>query len=347
MATSGTFRFGDTFTVSDMLTEALERCGIFGPRINANHQVSAVRSLNLTLADMANNQLNLWTLEQGAFELIEGQSDYDLPDGTVDVVDVYRRTYARQLGGTPTSSAGGTAALAFDGDYATSCTQTTANGSIVYDFGDGNTPSITMVGIRSNASAAYTLSVAVSLDNVVFTNVLSVTKTAFIPSKTIWFVIPSAEAARYIRLSETGGATLDLQELYFCTQTRDITMGRISQQDYFSLPDKTTTGTPTSFFVDRQINPVLRIWRPSDGTTTMLFYTRIRQMQDIGTTSNTVDVPYRFLEAVTSSLAWRLSMKYAPEREERLMMQAAAAVKAAQEEDDQRTPLRIAPNWRV
>lgn len=345
MATSGTYRFGDTFTVSDMLVEALERCGIFGPRINANHQTSAVRSLNLTLADMANNQLNLWTLEQGALALNEGQSDYPLPTGTVDVIDVYRRSYTRVLDGTPASSSGGTASLAFDDDFATSCTQTTANGNISYDFGDGNTPTITMVGIRSNTSANYTLAIETSIDGTVWTQVWSQTMTAYIPSQTVWQVIPTARAARYIRLVENGGATLALQELYFCTQDTDIQMGRISQQEYFSFTDKTSTGTPTSYFVDRQISPVLRIWRPSNGQTTMLFYTRIRQMQDIGNTANTVDVPYRFLEAVTAALAYRMAMKFAPDRVDMLEKQAVAAIKAAQEEDDQRVPMRLTANW--
>lgn len=343
MASSGTYRFGDTFTVTDMIAEALERCGIFGPRQNQNHQTSALRSLNLTLADMANNQLNLWTLEQEALTLLEGQTDYSLPPGTVDVVGVYRRTMLRQLGGTAASSAGGTASFAFDDDFATACTQTSPNGNISYDFGAGNTPSITMVGVRSNAQTAYTLSVQISVDDGTnWETVWSQTKTTYEKDVTTWNIIPSARAARYIRLVESGGATLNIQELYFSTQVQDIEVGRFSQQEYYGLPDKTTPGTPTAYFVDRRVNPVvMRIWKPTNGQTTMLFYTRIRQMQDVSGTSQTVDVPYRFLEAVTASLAWRMSSKYSPDREERLGFQAAAAIKAAQEEDDQRVPLRF------
>lgn len=343
MTSSGTYRFGETFTVTDMIAEALERCGIFGPRQNQNHQTSALRSLNLTLADMANNQLNLWTLEQEALELLEGQTDYNLPAGTVDVVGVYRRTYTRQLGGTPASSAGGVAANAFDADFATSCTQTTANGNISYDYGDGNTPSITMVGIRSNTQTAYTLSVQISVDDGTnWETVWSQTKTTYQKDVTIWNIIPSARAARYIRLVESGGATLSIQELYFATQNQDIEVGRFSQQEYYGLPNKTDRGTPTAYFVDRRVNPVvLRIWRPTNGETTTLFYTRIRQMQDVGTTSQTVDVPYRFLEAVTASLALRMSVKYSPERTNSLRLEAAASIKSAQEEDDQRVPMRF------
>lgn len=343
MTSSGTYRFGETFTVSDMLTEALERCGIFGPRQNQNHQTSALRSLNLTLADMANNQLNLWTLEQEALELLEGQTDYNLPPGTVDVVGVYRRTYERQLGGTPSTTAGGVAAYAFDADFATACTQTSADGSIIYDYGDGNTPSITMVGVRSNTQTAYTLEVSVSVDDGVnYETVWSQRKTTYQKDVTTWNIIPSARAARYIKLTETGGATLSIQELYFATQNKDIEVGRFSQQEYYGLPNKTDRGTPTAYFVDRRVNPVvMRIWRPTNGETTTLFYTRIRQMQDVGATSQTVDVPYRFLEAVTASLALRMSVKYSPERTDSLRLEAAAAMKAAQEEDDQRTPARF------
>ena len=39
----------------------------------------------------------------------------------------------------------------------------------------------------------------------------------------------------------------------------DFTMDRISRDTYLAIPTKTTTGSPTQFFLDRQLTPNLKI----------------------------------------------------------------------------------------
>jgi hypothetical protein len=88
MATTGAADFN--LELLDIIEEAGERCGV---EIRAGHQVrTARRSLNLLLIEWANRGLNLWTLEQLQIPLVPGQSTYQLPTDTVDLLETVLRT---------------------------------------------------------------------------------------------------------------------------------------------------------------------------------------------------------------------------------------------------------------
>ena len=40
----------------------------------------------------------------------------------------------------------------------------------------------------------------------------------------------------------------------------DISMEKISRDEFLNIPNKTTQGRPTQFFIDRQITPNIKIW---------------------------------------------------------------------------------------
>ena len=90
MTTSGTTAFN--LDLNDIIEEAYERCGV-EVRTGYEHR-TARRSLNLLFADWANRGINLWTIEQGTIDLVEGQIAYDLPVDTVDLLEQVIRTGA-------------------------------------------------------------------------------------------------------------------------------------------------------------------------------------------------------------------------------------------------------------
>ena len=90
MTTSGTAAFN--LDLNDIIEEAYERCGV-EVRTGYEHR-TARRSLNLLFADWANRGINLWTIEQGSIPLVQGQSTYDLPVDTVDLLEQVIRTGA-------------------------------------------------------------------------------------------------------------------------------------------------------------------------------------------------------------------------------------------------------------
>ena len=97
MATSGTVAFQPN--VEEIITEAIERCGIDTQTQTGNRAVSAQRSLILLFAEWANRGINYWAVEQQTLTLVNGTASYALPVGTIDLIDAVVRDSA----GTDTS----------------------------------------------------------------------------------------------------------------------------------------------------------------------------------------------------------------------------------------------------
>jgi hypothetical protein len=82
-------------TLNDYFEEAFERCGI--EMRTGYHFRTARRSLNLMLNEWANRGINLWTIEQGSINMVQGVTTYDLPDDTVDLLEHVIRTQASNV----------------------------------------------------------------------------------------------------------------------------------------------------------------------------------------------------------------------------------------------------------
>jgi hypothetical protein len=94
------------------------------------------------------------------------------------------------------------------------------------------------------------------------------------------------------------------------TTQADITISRISSSTYASIPTKTATGRPIQVWVKRLESPEITVWPTPDSSQTYTFvYWRLRRIQDAGSGTNTMDVPFRFLPALVCGLAYYLSMK--------------------------------------
>ena len=87
MSTSGTTDFN--LCIDDLIEEAFERCGM---RMTSGYQLSSARrSLNLLFLDWANRGLNLWTIEEATFPLVQGSRVLNLPLDTVNVLSAVIR----------------------------------------------------------------------------------------------------------------------------------------------------------------------------------------------------------------------------------------------------------------
>lgn len=340
MSTSGTFNFGSPQNV-EVITDAYERVGVLGDIITQQKIQTSLRSINLILQGWVNKGLNLFTVKQGMIALNNGQTAYTLPNHGIDILEATVRTSSRNLGGTPASSAGGVAASAFDANPLTACTQTAPNGNISYDWGTGSY-AISMVGVTSFVTNTYTLVAEFSSDGVTWTNCLTIPAQVYTQNVLAWFVVPVPTPASKFRIRETGGATLNVEELYFNTNINDTVITRASRSEYIAYPNKSQTGRPSSFYVDRQINPVVYLYLTPDGTFNNMFYTYTQQIQDIGQMTNTADIPARFLDALTAELAFRLAIKESKyDVAQLLKAEANEAYLIAGMEDRERVPLRI------
>ena len=142
----------------------------------------------------------------------------------------------------------------------------------------------------------------------------------------------------------------DVLEAYVSTTqsvtstTNDISLNKIDRSAYAGLPNKGQTGQPSQYYVNRQTNPTISLYLAPDCVTyTYLKYYYLQRIQDAGAYTNQADLPYRFLPAMVSGLAFYISQKYAPERVQDLKLLYEDEMQRALEEDSQRTSVYISP----
>lgn len=90
MTTTGTTDFNLDFT--EIAEEAWERAG---REMRSGYDLrTARRSLNLMLIEWQNRGINMWTIDEGTVNLVQGQAEYDLPNDTIDLLEHVIRTGA-------------------------------------------------------------------------------------------------------------------------------------------------------------------------------------------------------------------------------------------------------------
>lgn len=130
------------------------------------------------------------------------------------------------------------------------------------------------------------------------------------------------------------------------TTNTDRIMMPISRSEYASYPNKLQEGFPTVFWFDRLISPTVTIWPVPDGSgnpTTITYY-RVTQIQDANLPGGeTIDVPYRWLDAFSSGLAYYLSRIWQPQLSGQLKQDADEAYSIAASQDTENVSVYISP----
>ena len=342
MTTSRSYTFQET-PLNTFIEEAYERVGILGDHLTAQQIQAATRSLNFMLTEWINDGLPLWTIQQRMRGLTEGQTTYELPQTVSEILEMNLRQTSRILRGIPVASSG-IAANAFDNNPHTSCQQTAENGYLGMMW--RQVPALVqMVGIISQETKIYQLSLQIK-DGENFKTVLTIPKQEFPQGELLWFVIPAPQKSTECLIQETGGAILNIQELYFESVVQDTVMTSLSRSEWMALPNKNQQGQPTCFYWDRTIQPTLSVWPNPTASYKSLFFTCTVMMEDAGDLLNQVDVPSRFYEPLVAGLAAKLAVKYAPQKVQMMMELYQSAYGKAQDNDTQKQPLRIGVSWR-
>lgn len=127
----------------------------------------------------------------------------------------------------------------------------------------------------------------------------------------------------------------------------DIAITRIAMPVYMAIPNKNQTGRPLQLMVNRKVDvPELTVWPVPDVSGYTLVYWRLRRMQDMGGGTSTADVPFRFVPALVSGLAFYIAMKLPdidPNRAVYLKSEYEQQFALASLEDRERATLRIIP----
>lgn len=311
------------FNTRRVIDNAIRRCKLTAQQITAEHIDIANDQLYLFLSDLANQGAPLWCIEKQIYPLYDGVGDVTMLDGTVDILNSNFR-WLQPVTGT---------------NVDTSTSRTVDFTTDIF---------VSNVGVYWTA-AAVPIVLERSDDGVAWVEIQSETPTA-VAGEWTWYDLDSSVAARYFRVRATSG-TLNFSQIYLANTPTEIPLARMNRDDYTNLPNKAfQSNRPLQYWFDRQVNnPIMHMWPvPNEAATVcQLVVWRQRYIMDVGTMTQDVEVPQRWLEAIVAGLAAKMALELV-EVDANLIsildQKAASTLYIAQMEERDNSPMMIAPN---
>ena len=138
----------------------------------------------------------------------------------------------------------------------------------------------------------------------------------------------------------------DILEANYRNNNVDTPLTKINRSTYQGLSNKTSTGTPSQYFVQRFIDKITITLYLTPGASEagkFLNYYYVKRIQDAGVYTNATDVPYRFVPCMVSGLAFYLCQKYQPQRCQEMKLYYEDELNRALTEDGSSTSSYITP----
>lgn len=139
-------------------------------------------------------------------------------------------------------------------------------------------------------------------------------------------------------------SVVDVLEVVLRRGGTDYEIERISRGEYVTLPNKTTQGRPSQYWLNKQIAPIINLWATPENSTDQLIYYYLQRIEDADALVNTTDMPFRFYPCMVAGLAYYISMKRTPERIQLLKAVYEEEFQRAADEDEDRVPLKLQPS---
>ena len=160
-----------------------------------------------------------------------------------------------------------------------------------------------------------------------------------------WTIEQTTQALTQGTSSYTLGAdTIDILSAVIRRSDVDYGIERLSRDDYLNIPNKTTQGRPSQFFLDRLITPALKLWPVPENSTDVVVFDRLVRIDDADTAQNTVEVPFRFYPCLAAGLAYYIAIKKAPDRVPFLKSIYEEEMERAMSMDRDRASFNIVPS---
>lgn len=280
MAVSGTIS-ATTFNTQKVIDNAIRRCRLPVQAITAEIQQYAKEALYLILSDLANNKVPSWCIERQIYPMYVNQPDIVLDVGTVELLNVNYRTM-QEVSGTVVFS------------------------STLYKVEFEDTTQVATVGVKWNA-ASVTLTFQTSDDDVTWTTVGTQVTPASAGEWT-WTDIEAPLPKTYFRI--TAASPIVATDIYLGNTPNEIPLGSINRDTYVAQSNKIFAGRPVNYWFQRdRVNPIMHLWPAPNlaSEQAQLIVWRHRHIMDVGTLTQEVEVPQRWLEAIICRLAAKMA----------------------------------------
>ena len=303
MATSGATAFNMEFT--EIAEEAWERAG---RELRSGYDLrTARRSMNLMTIEWQNRGINMWTIEQGSLDLVQGQATYALPDDTIDLLEQAIRTGANDA-----------------------TTQSDLN--------------LSRISISTYSSIPNKITQARPIQVVVHRDSGQTYPTGLTLAVTATSTATTITLSSVAGLPPAGFVKIQNEIINYGYIVGDVLQNCFRGQQGTTAATHTVGGTAIPVYWEQV--PAVTVWPVPDSVQSYkIIYWRMRRVQDAGSGIENADMNFRFFPCLVAGLAYYISMKV-PEFIDRVPMLKAAyeeQFELAAGEDREKAPIRFVP----
>lgn len=312
MTTTGTSVFNLDFT--EIAEEAWERAG---REMRSGYDLrTARRSMNLMTIEWQNRGINMWTIEPGTINLVQGQFCYPLPVDTIDLMEQQIRTGAN--------------------NYSTqSDLNITRISMSTYSTIPNKITQARPIQVMVQRMSGQSAPISGVLDGGINATDTTITLTDVTGLPAFGFIQIGSEIINYSYILQTPGGVGGTLNNCFRAQANTAAASHLD-------------GATVSW---NQL-PAAVVWPvPNQGTVDQPYYVfsyyRMRRVQDAGSGAETADMNFRFIPAATAGLAYFIAMK-TPELADRIQMLKQVydeQFDLAAAEDREKAAIRFVPRF--
>ena len=339
--------------VDQLISYAFRDAGKTSEEMTPEYVLAAKQALFYNLQNLSNLGVNLWLLDNVLIGTREAQQYITLDPTTIDVREanwVYVDNI--QISGALPADRPEAAVLfsqTLDG-YATSTVDQNW-------FGATFNPeqSVYYVGFNAHVPGngteefTYNFAYETSPDGINWTVAQIFPATTLRDGQWAYFNINYTPQHSFYRLRELVAPTFSLRQIVFSQSQQVIPLARLNRDDYWNLPNKQFQSVRSlQYWYDRQIDPKMYLWPVPNNDFQMFQLIIEKQPQDVGSLTNELFVPDRWIASVQATLSHKLSLQlqnvdmnriqYLEAQSEKLFMQAS-------NEERDKSPIYFQPNY--
>lgn len=280
MATSGTVAT-TTIDTSAVIEHAFRRCKVLPSAQTPETVLIAKENLYMLLLNLGNRGLNLWAVEKAFIGLRQGQATYQTQAGTLDVLNV---VYSQ-----PTLVSATFSAIATGGKATITST------------------GVTRVGFSFSAAFTGALVIKSSTDDVTYTTLTTLPSETYAVGQDYWADLPVLTTAGYFTVESAAAPFPAIDNIKLASATYDLPCTQWNRDTYAVMNNKQQQGRPsTSYFFEKKLIPLITLWPVPNNDNDHIMIYRHRQPQDVGTLTQQLEIPQRWLDGFIWLLAARL-----------------------------------------
>lgn len=348
MAYSGTT--GQTkINVDQLISFAFRESGKQSEEMTPEYVDAAKQALFYNLQNLSNRGVNLWLLENQLYGALTAQQQLVLPKTVIDVRESNWVYIVNSAASSYLPVANPDSPTVFDQNLNQVATST--SGANYFGLTYPQPQPVFYVGFNGYASGGgtttYNFAYEVSNDGITWTLVQQFPATTLKDREWKYFNISTTPNYQYYRLRETVLSTFSIRQMVFSTSQQVIPLARLNRDDYWNLPNKQFPSVRSlQYWFNRTIEPSMYLWPVPNNDFQMFQLVVEVQMQDVGSLTDEIYVPDRWLNCIQKQLSHSLSLQLPGTdmaRVQYLEMQAEKAFIQASEEDRDKSPIYFTP----